>query len=336
MGEIVAREGIPAPGTPEHLARSRLQLKLGNRDLYGRRLHVGRRGRHRADASIRPTRCTSSAGSTARSSGCPVSLSRRGPRRSRPAPMPCSTALPAAGREGRRAIARRSGASSGARSVRSTTGSSRSGCVCAGSTWTPRASPGRTRPASGRPSSKDLAALKARYALLEERPGADRRARRRVSASRCGRRTARRRICRRSTCSGCIRPNRLSTSERASVYASRLWEFLSGDPARVEHRGRRLPGDLRHGDDGAPHERRGRAVRRPGGALPARVRPAGRAGAHRAHRRQQPRGRAVDRLRRVRPRASSSTSSAARSTGSSIRSCCRRRPSAPAASCGRR
>jgi phosphate transport system permease protein len=35
MGEVSAREGIPAPGTPEHLQRRRLQLKLGNRDLTG-------------------------------------------------------------------------------------------------------------------------------------------------------------------------------------------------------------------------------------------------------------------------------------------------------------
>ena len=35
MGEVVAREAIPAPGTPEHLKRHRIQLKLGNRDLTG-------------------------------------------------------------------------------------------------------------------------------------------------------------------------------------------------------------------------------------------------------------------------------------------------------------
>jgi phosphate transport system permease protein len=35
MGEIVAREAIPAPGTAEHLKRTRLQVKLGNRDLTG-------------------------------------------------------------------------------------------------------------------------------------------------------------------------------------------------------------------------------------------------------------------------------------------------------------
>src|SRR5688572_20406456 len=35
LGEISGREGIPAPGTPEHLKHRRVQLKLGNRDLTG-------------------------------------------------------------------------------------------------------------------------------------------------------------------------------------------------------------------------------------------------------------------------------------------------------------
>ena len=35
LGEIVAREGIPAPGTTEHNRHHRLQLKLGNRDITG-------------------------------------------------------------------------------------------------------------------------------------------------------------------------------------------------------------------------------------------------------------------------------------------------------------
>jgi phosphate transport system permease protein len=35
MGEIEGREAIPAPGTAEHLPRWRIQLKLGNRDLTG-------------------------------------------------------------------------------------------------------------------------------------------------------------------------------------------------------------------------------------------------------------------------------------------------------------
>jgi phosphate transport system permease protein len=35
MGEIVGREAIPKPGTPEHLQQFRIQMKLGNRDLTG-------------------------------------------------------------------------------------------------------------------------------------------------------------------------------------------------------------------------------------------------------------------------------------------------------------
>jgi phosphate transport system permease protein len=35
LGEVSGREAIPQPGTPEHLTRSRIQLKLGNRDLTG-------------------------------------------------------------------------------------------------------------------------------------------------------------------------------------------------------------------------------------------------------------------------------------------------------------
>ena len=34
-GQVVAREPVPAPGTPEHNQRQRLQLKVGNRDLLG-------------------------------------------------------------------------------------------------------------------------------------------------------------------------------------------------------------------------------------------------------------------------------------------------------------
>ena len=87
---------------------------------------------------------------------------------------------------------------------------------------------------------------------------------------------------------------------------ARLREPAVGVPerrsARVEHRGRHLPGDLRHRHDGHAHERPRGAVRRPRGALPARVRAAGILRPRRAHRGQQPRRRAVDRLRRVRPR----------------------------------
>src|SRR5688572_29909020 len=35
LGELVQSEPIPAPGTPEHNQKHRLQLKVGNRDLLG-------------------------------------------------------------------------------------------------------------------------------------------------------------------------------------------------------------------------------------------------------------------------------------------------------------
>jgi phosphate transport system permease protein len=35
LGQVVAREPIPRPGTPEHNTQQRLQLKVGNRDLLG-------------------------------------------------------------------------------------------------------------------------------------------------------------------------------------------------------------------------------------------------------------------------------------------------------------
>jgi len=35
LGDVVNREAIPNPGHPDHLKRHRLQLRVGNRDLYG-------------------------------------------------------------------------------------------------------------------------------------------------------------------------------------------------------------------------------------------------------------------------------------------------------------
>ena len=35
LGEMIVREGIPRPGSPEHLREHRVQLKIGNRDLSG-------------------------------------------------------------------------------------------------------------------------------------------------------------------------------------------------------------------------------------------------------------------------------------------------------------
>ena len=94
----------------------------------------------------------------------------------------------------------------------------------------------------------------------------------------------------------------VATASAPRIYASRLWEFLCGRSARIEHRGRHLPGDLRHDHDGDADEHVRRPVRRAGGALPARIRPAGILRPRGADRRQQPGRRAIHRLRRVRAR----------------------------------
>ena len=114
----------------------------------------------------------------------------------------------------------------------------------------------RTRRATSRPSGRRStsasAEQKARYAELEEKlaklQAAVARARRHVVFRPS---TARRRSCARSTSTG---PTR-RTGSRWPGSAGHLREPPVGVPerraARVQHRGRHLPGDLRHRDDGA-------------------------------------------------------------------------------------
>lgn len=71
--------------------------------------------------------------------------------------------------------------------------------------------------------------------------------------------------------------------------------------ARGQYRGRYLPGDLRHRDDDPGDGADRHPVRRDRCGLPARVRQAGAADPGDPHRREQPRRRTGDRLRRVRP-----------------------------------
>ena len=98
-----------------------------------------------------------------------------------------------------------------------------------------------------------------------------------------------------------FRPNRLTAWGRLRVYASRLWEFVSGDPRESNTEGGIFPAIFGTVMMVHAHERGRGALRGAGRALPARVRPPGRARAHRAHRRQQPGRRALHRLRRLRP-----------------------------------
>ena len=77
--------------------------------------------------------------------------------------------------------------------------------------------------------------------------------------------------------------------------------FLTEAPREGMTAGGIFPAHRRHGRDGLPHDARGRARGRRDGDLPARVR-ARQLPPHAAHphRRREPRGRAVDRLRPVR------------------------------------
>ena len=107
---------------------------------------------------------------------------------------------------------------------------------------------------------------------------AERRAPTRRHLPRGGRR--RRRSCARSTSTAPTPPTSSAGRQRLGIYLGRLWDVRGRRPARVEHRGRHLPGHLRHRDDGLHHEHHRGAARRAGGALPARVRQAGPDRAH--------------------------------------------------------
>jgi phosphate transport system permease protein len=129
--------------------------------------------------------------------------------------------------------------------------------------------------------------------------------------------------------------NQLSWFGRARIYAGRLIGFLWDEPREANTEGGIFPAIF------------GTVMMvflmtfvvtpfgRAGGALPARIRQAGRACPHRAHRGQQPRRRALDRLRRLRSRLLRLHGGRQHRPRFFPRRC-RRRPTAPAASSGRR
>ena len=128
MGEVVAREAIPAPGTPEHLKRNRIQLKLGNRDLTG----ADFRWIDEADITARQEPLDAVYVERREYGpfiGTPVKLVD-GDREVATGSEAVLGALPAYVGKARAAIGPRSARSSGARSAPSTTGSNR--CACDG------------------------------------------------------------------------------------------------------------------------------------------------------------------------------------------------------------
>ena len=106
-----------------------------------------------------------------------------------------------------------------------------------------------------------------------------------------------------------VQPNALGTGGKLALYADRVVGVRLRRAARVEHRGRHLPGDLRHRDDGVPDVALRGAVRRRRGDLPARVRARGLAHARRCASRST--------ISRACPRSSSASSASASSSTAS-------------------
>ena len=114
---------------------------------------------------------------------------------------------------------------------------------------------------------------------------------------------------------------------KLGVYVSRSGSSSAGEPREANSEGGVFPAIFGTVMMMILMSAGGRAVRRARGALPARVREAGAARPRRAHRGEQPRRRAHDRVRRLRPRLLRLPRSAARSTSSSSRRSCPTRPS---------
>ncbi len=323
-GQVVERETVPG-----RAGQHRIKLKVGNRDLYGAdflwvdEASIARReypadvaviertewgAPHRdaqggADDGDRWWRRARGAG-RARESGCPRPARVRAadPRAIEKGDIGADQ--PRAGEDPPRAC----GGSSEGRHRR-------------GPRWTP--------------SRRELAPLQARL------PGARRSARApaRVGAVERGgggRPGARRRSCRSPRWSTSTSRTRWARSPSPRTTRAQVWEFVADEPARVQHRGRRVPRHLRHRDDGGDHEHPGDAARRARRLLPARVREAGPLRERGAHRGQQPGRRAVHRVRRVRRRVLHLLRGRHHRPPVLSPSRCPRRPTARAASCGPR
>ena len=237
MGEIVAREGIPAPGTDAHLVRSRLQIKLGNRDLSG------------ADFTwidedaVARTEYPDTAVYVERREygpfiGLPESLTD-GDRTIASGADAVLAALPALVEKAaadRETIRRLEQYDIGGVNYRIEQARLRGRKLDLEASRTPGTDVAGARAAI----EKELAALKAQYALFEGRLA---QTVEEASRIRLTLRAADGEAKDLSTLDvfRAYPANRLSTSGRAAVYASRLWEFLSGDPRESNTEGGVFP-----------------------------------------------------------------------------------------------
>ena len=264
LGEITAREPIPQPGTPEHLKQFRIQLKLGNRDLTGTDFRwvdeaaIARRD-YPADATYVERR------EYGPFIGMPAALIE-GDRRIAEGSQSVLQALPRLVRQAeddRDAIREIEGDGLGEINylIEEARLETRKLELEAAKT------PGRDITAARTALEQQVTALQGRYQQLEQDLAQviERASRTRILLRAA---TAPRKNCRCSISSARIR----QPADPAAA-AARVRQSRGGVPrrraARVQHRRRHLPGDLRHRDDGADHEHRRGAVRRPGGALSA-------------------------------------------------------------------
>jgi phosphate transport system permease protein len=237
MGEIVTREAIPAPGTPEHLTRFRLQLKLGNRDVSGVDF------RWVNESEIRGTDYPADAIYVERREygpfiGFPVRLAD-GDRDVASGSEQVLAALPALvskAASDRQAIRALEEGDIGAVNYRIEQTRLRGRAL----DLKQRRDPGADQSAARAALDKDLASLNAQYALHEERLGQLTTDASRVlltlrSAGGDEKDVATVDVFR------AYAPNRLSTAGRARVYAGRLWEFLSSDPRESNTEGGVFP-----------------------------------------------------------------------------------------------
>jgi len=225
LGEVSGREGIPNPGSPEHLKHFRLQLKLGNRDLGGPDYRwvdeddiVSRR--EPADA---------------------VYVERReyGPLIGRVVQVT----------DGERVLARGSAGGWGAleplvqraaadrAAIR---GIERTGIGAVNARLEAARLRLRQDPAASPQIERDTAALKGQYTLLEQRLArvTDEASRTRVTLSTSG---GREKDLATLDIFRAYPANQLTWTGRARVYASRLWEFVATEPRESNTEGGVFP-----------------------------------------------------------------------------------------------
>ena len=237
LGEIVGREAIPQPGTPEHLKHFRIQLKLGNRDLTGTDF------RWITDADIASRATPPDALYVERREygpfiGRPVSIVE-GERTIAADTAAALAALPALvaraehDREVIRGIERDELGHVNYRIEQTRLAQRRLDLEA-------QRTPGGDRPAERARLEQELTALKTEYAAIEQRLAETRDA---ASRTRVTLRAA----------DGADKEmltldvfraypaNQLTTFQRARVYVSRVWEFLAGEPRESNTEGGIFP-----------------------------------------------------------------------------------------------